>query len=280
MAQDSLNFNLRKIETSLLIGYAEDNLTWSIAGNLNGQNPNIYSELIWEGLKGPQTRLNIKYNFWKSFILISDFTHFSILTGSATDSDYEEDNRTSRIFFAELNSDKGRNYSFNPALGYRFNFFGRMHLLPSIGYGINSQKLYLLDAQVPELKSTYQTLWKGPFAGLETSLDVFNTIKCQIGLRYHQVSYKAQADWNLIEEFKHPVSFEHVAKGYGIDADLRIGFEITRSFTAHLSSNYYKWSTGTGFDELFLTDGRVVKTRLNGVIRRGFTAGLGITFFY
>jgi outer membrane protease len=273
-AQDS-QASVSNLEASLLFGYTADNLSWSIAGNLNGQNPNIYSELIWKNLRGPLTQFNFKYR-WKSFIIVSDLTYALILAGSATDSDYEEDNRTARIFFAELNSDKGKLYSINPAVGYRFDLGKKMYVIPVAGFGINGQKLYLMDDQ--DLNSSYKTTWQGPFAGLKSNVNISNKINIQIGLTYHQVNYKAQGDWNLVESFMHPVSFKHTAKGYGVETDLNIGYAITSSLKIYISSEYHSWSTGAGIDELFFADGNKAKTRLNDVTRQGYSTGLGITY--
>src|SRR5688572_24056526 len=76
-AQDSLA-SVSNLEASLLFGYTEDNLTWSIAGNLDGQNPNVYSELIWRNLRGSLVQFNVKYT-WQSFVIFSDFTYALIL---------------------------------------------------------------------------------------------------------------------------------------------------------------------------------------------------------
>jgi hypothetical protein len=199
-----------------------------------------------------------------------------IQSGSATDSDYQEDDRTSRTFFAKLSSDRGKHYALNPAIGYRFELSRKLSLTPAAGFGVSSQTHYLMDDQ--NLNSTYKTFWRGPFAQLETKLNANDKLDTRIGLRYHQVNYKAQADWNLIDAFMHPVSFEHIAKGYGIEADLQINYMINRSFAAYVFIEYNHWSTGTGIDELFLANGNVVKTRLNDVTRKGYSAGLGITY--
>src|SRR5688500_9923420 len=90
-AQDSMAF-ISKAEASLSFGYVEDNLSWSIAGNLNGENPNIYSELIWSDVRAAQMRFHFQFDFLNFLIFSSDFTGATIRTGSATDSDYSENN--------------------------------------------------------------------------------------------------------------------------------------------------------------------------------------------
>jgi len=42
------------ISTALQLGYRADSLDWNIAGDTNGQNPNILSETQWTESKIPQ----------------------------------------------------------------------------------------------------------------------------------------------------------------------------------------------------------------------------------
>ena len=44
-------------EFTLSAGYRQDDLDWSIAGNDNGENPNILSELTWEDVESYQVKL-------------------------------------------------------------------------------------------------------------------------------------------------------------------------------------------------------------------------------
>ena len=41
---------LKTAQLSLLTGYRADNLDWNIAGNIDGENPNVFSELVWDDL--------------------------------------------------------------------------------------------------------------------------------------------------------------------------------------------------------------------------------------
>ena len=42
-------------------GYRSENVRWSVAGNPQGQDPNIYSELIWQGLSGPLFAADLRW---------------------------------------------------------------------------------------------------------------------------------------------------------------------------------------------------------------------------
>ena len=267
----------RILDISLSAGLMADNLKWSIAGNLNGTNPNIYSELIWKDMLASQVKLDIQYDFWKHFFFLADVSGGFILSGSATDSDYEQDNRTSRTFYAKLNSDRGMSYTIHPLIGYTIVASKNIQFSPAIGYGWNSQRLYLLDNA--GLNSTYQTFWNGLITRIGTQVK-FNRMVTAFGLDYHQVNYNAKADWNLVESFKHPVSFEHTAKGYGVEVEVRLGYAISESLLIQLQGGAWKWSTGLGIDQLYLNDGTVEKTRLNDVTRNGYVIRAGILYVF
>jgi hypothetical protein len=275
-AQDSTAI-VPKIEAILSFGYVEDNLKWSIAGNLDGQNPNIYSELIWKNTRGPLGELKLKF-FRKNLVLNANISFSAIDGGSVTDSDYSQENRTGRTFFAKARSNQGKRNGLKLSVGNVIYLSRRITITPSFGYGKSSQELFLLNDQ--RLSSRYRTYWKGPFAFLEAELPINTRVNTQIGITYHQNRYDAEADWNLISAFKHPLSFSHHAKGYGVESNFSFTYLMTRFLFSHISAQHFRWSTGRGADELYYNDGRITKTRLNGVIRSGFAVMTGIKVQY
>ena len=40
-----------------ITGYRADDLDWNIAGDINGNNPNVLSELTWDDVKSYQVKL-------------------------------------------------------------------------------------------------------------------------------------------------------------------------------------------------------------------------------
>ena len=73
-------------------GYRMDNLDWNIAGDQNGQNPNIISELEFDDIEIDQRGLEA--NLLVNQVYSRGSIHFgNIKDGECTDSDYDEDNR-------------------------------------------------------------------------------------------------------------------------------------------------------------------------------------------
>jgi hypothetical protein len=273
-AQDSEN----KIQLSAGAGYQRENFHWSIAGNANGQNPNVYSELKWKAIEGNDYDFALQWNPWHRFLLLADYNRSLTTAGTSNDTDYQGDNRTNPIYNQSFNSNKGGTSAWAGGIGYLLFKNKVWRISPYLGYGINYQSYYLLgnDGDFGQLNSSYKTQWRGPFIKVISVLNITNRFKLAADLTYSQVTYSAAADWNLIETFQHPVSFRHSADGYGIDAGAKLVFKINHFLSANIGAAYFNWETGNGTDQLYLTTGETDKTQLNGVVRNGFKVSLGV----
>ncbi|MGY0408457.1 MAG: hypothetical protein ACWIPJ_08905 [Polaribacter sp.] len=93
------------------------NLKWSIAGNLDGQSPNILSELkfnkimslgyYFKGNYAPVTYLNLSVFYQQN----------KVISGNGYDTDYKGDNRTNPTFEKAFISNKGDFISFKGGIG-------------------------------------------------------------------------------------------------------------------------------------------------------------------
>ena len=262
----------KPIAISLSAIQQHDDFKWSIAGDLNGENPNILSELSWKDLRSRGFKLETEIPLKKQFFFKGAFSQLYILNGTATDIDYADDGRQTPVFRADLNSNDGyfRNYQLQIGTYLRYK---KIEISPYLGYVQQKQFLILSDDQL--LKSSYKSFWKGIAAGIDlsTQLRKFNI---KASTQYHQLCYNAYADWNLIDEFAHPLSFKHVAKGFMVSQDLGLSYKMSKHIRPFLNVAYGYWSTGAGIDELFYADGRTAKTRLNDVSRNSYHIGIGL----
>ncbi|MDF2431745.1 MAG: hypothetical protein JWP44_1376 [Mucilaginibacter sp.] len=261
----------KKLQLSLSTGSQKEDFHWSIAGNSNGQNPNVFSELKWKNISGQNYNAAVQWNAWRRFSLFAGYNRLSVTSGSVNDMDYQGDNRTSPTYTGNFSDNKGNTSSWSAGAGYVIFNNKLFSLVPYAGYGGNVQNLYLVDltGQFPGLNSSYFAHWNGPFIKVTSSLKIWRGLKLMGDVTYNQDNYTAQGNWNLINEFQHPVSYKHVAKGYGINANARLAFSITRNIALNIGYNYYNWQTGNGTDQLYLASGQVDNTRLNGVYRNG-----------
>ena len=270
----------RKLYVTGSINYTEEDFRWSIAGNLEGQNPDILSEIIWKDLRGPAMQIGVSWNAWNRLFVQARFSSAFIVSGTAADTDYQDDNRANPSFSADLKSNRGNTNENSAGLGYKIVSGGRYQLNAVVGYGLNRQSLLLSDTYDDieadqRLQSTYRTRWEGPFINIASGFYI-TKIRISHRLSYHQVNYTSSADWNLVEQFQHPVSFRHTARGYGLNTKLELQYKVTSVFSAYLSGDYNYWATGSGIDRLYLVNGDTPVTRFNGAIRRGIGYGVGV----
>jgi opacity protein-like surface antigen len=267
-----------KLQLSLSTGYQREDFKWSIAGNLDGQNPNIYSELQWKKLGGQSIAASLQWNFWGRLLLNGGYERTAIKSGTVRDNDYNGDNRSNPAYDQLFDADKGFTRDIYAGIGYKLINTETFSLTPYAGYYAGKQSLHLYDrsGQYPDLNSIYDTDWKGPFVKALAQLQLAKKLSATATVSYTQADYNAKADWNLISSFQHPVSYRHTANGYGLDAGAGMQYAITQNIGVNIGARYFTWQTGEGVDELYLTSGESEKTQLNGVDRKGYKINLGI----
>ena len=272
----------KKLQVSFLTGHQQENFHWDIAGNLNGQSPNVLSELKWNKVSGQNYSAALQWNFWRRFSLLGEYSRVNIRSGNVSDTDYAGDNRTQPTYQQSFSDNKGSTDAWNTGLGYVVFNSDRINLTPYVGYGISRQSLYIVDltGQFPNLNSNYNTHWKGPFIKVTSSFKIWKALKLAADITYNQVTYSAQGNWNLINEFQHPVSYSHAAKGYGINAGARLVYNINPNIGLSIGYGYYNWQTGNGTDQLYLSSGQVDKTQLNGAARSGYILNGGVALAF
>jgi hypothetical protein len=268
MAQDHPG----KWQLSVAAGYRQEDLRWSIAGNANGQHPNILSELRWKSVGGPVTTANIRYGFFNHWQLEGEYERTFFSLGKVYDTDYGGNDRTNVVYAAQFSARKGGADYGRAGLGNRIPVTNELSITPSVGYGLFHQSFYISGNTItsPDLNSTYKTTWAGPYAQVLCSIGVTKKLVINTSLRYSQVRYKASANWNLIHTFSHPESFRHTANGYGLNTHASVLYMASRIHSIGIEGIYSRWQTGRGIDELYLATGGSEQTQLNEVRSAGW----------
>ena len=268
-------------------GYRTDDLNWNIAGTSQGTDPNILSELTWKDLTIHQLSLGIRTLRNRSIYLKGAFDYGWIVDGENQDSDYNEDDRQGEFSRSNNQSDEGNTLDFSIGMGYPISFGSDfLSLAPVIGYSYHRQELHMMDGYqtimkeyqtipplgpFPGLDSTYDATWKGPWIGLDLNMGLkkinryFRFVELCIGYEHHWATYDATADWNLRTDFMHPKSFEHEADGQGDKISLGLKNRLGKVTTLGIFYEQQQWTTQSGIDRVFKTNGQVIETRLNEV---------------
>ncbi len=271
MAQDPV------VSVGVSAGCERQDFRWSIAGNSAGQDPNVYSELKWHGVGGVSGQVDLRWKVRGRWLVFANGSRVSDKSGTLSDTDYGLDNRHDILYHEQFTVKGG--YSEAGAVGAGFCLFDGpgFRLVPFAGFRISKQFFPIVETVGPfaGLNSYYSAKWLGPLVKVDIGWQPAKRWRVGADVVYDQVVYRGVADWNLIADFSHPVSFRHRADGYGVEGELRVGYMLGRHLELLLAGDYFDWETGTGIDMLYLNTGAIQQTRLNGVVRNGVGVRLG-----
>lgn len=270
------------LEAAVSGGFQSLDLHWSIAGNSAGKAPNVYSELKWRRVAGVSAGVALRYRLRRRWVFFGVGSRVFTSMGRVSDKDYSGDNRTGVRYDQNFSGSDGYSYAVAAGAGYRLWAGKRLELVPAIGYGVSGQHLTITDpgGLYPFLNSYYQSSWFGPLVRVFLLWRGSERWELSGMVTYHQVSYRAKADWNLIADFSHPVSFRHRANGFGAEGELAVSYRVYRKVAVFCAGNGFCWETGKGVDELYRSSGASQQTQLNEVVMNGFglRAGLRMGF--
>ncbi|ATL47772.1 hypothetical protein COR50_11685 [Chitinophaga caeni] len=257
--------------------YSIKQMHWSVAGNTSGMNPNILSELKWKSVQSIGGGIEIKKRIYNNLWGQVAFYKAGTVAGNATDADYRSDYRQDRTYFDRFDASRGFEWLFTPGVAYllKINRYNSLNIYA--GYYLNKEKYYLLPQggnTRSDLKTTYQPTWKAWSVGFTYQLNINPNWNISPSFTYRQLDYDAAANWNLIEDFQHPVSFEHYAKGFEIQPQLDLSYFIKNGTALTFRVQYAHAATGHGSEALYLVNGETRATRLNGVTRDRFGLSL------
>ncbi len=285
-----ISFSISSIDADITFnhGYRIDRLNWNIAGN----GVNILSELKWNNLQIYETELKTSLLIDNGIYLRLAIGFGWILAGENQDSDYDGSNRSAEYSRSNNQADKGYVFDVSIGGGYQFELIiKKLYLTPLFGFAYYSQYLRMTDGsqtiassgRTPDLgtfdglNSSYNAHWFSLWLGFDSvyKAGVFTFL---LGFEAHAVYYYAEANWNLRDDLKHPLSYIHYAPGIGIDSFLRISISIAENCFLNLDYHFRYYHTFAGSDKTFMADGGIYTTRLNEVNWWSNKIMLGISY--
>ncbi|MDR1661940.1 MAG: hypothetical protein LBR95_05890 [Azoarcus sp.] len=272
------------------LGIRRETLDWNIAP-LNGV-PNVLSELEWE-TNMVELRIDGEWIAANGFTLTGEMTYASGFSGEARDSDYLRNDRQGEFSRAYAKPRSSTASRLALGLGWRIAPHSRVGLTPLLGYAYQEQDLRMrhgrqaVSVSHPELgiyppplgpfhglDASYQPRWHGPWLGfrLEARGDIFDL---RLGAKRQWFDYRANADWNLRDDFAHPRSYTQHGYSRGWQWELggrwKLSPQSAITFTLEQQQQHLK----NGTDRVFFSSGHSSTTRLNRVNWESWSAALG-----
>jgi hypothetical protein len=288
--EDSFGYS-KNIRLDTRSGYRKGNLNWSIAAP--DYSPNILSELQYDNLTIYEAGFDAKAVVNKLYSKAS-ISFGKIAEGKGTDSDYQENDRNSVYSQSESSlSDEIQDMSIG--LGYQLDFFkNRFLIAPHFGLSYHTQKIRQTNGVqtisssgdlispsregISGLNSTYEANWRTLFVGFDLDFEIIYQIHMISSIEYHTASFEAYADWNLRDDFSHPVSFMHEAEGQGRIINVGINRMFAERWLIGLMYGWQEWKTDPGTDTLFWSGGGATRSTLNEVNWESRSVNLSIGY--
>lgn len=241
-----------------------NDFNWSIAGNSLGNTPNILSELTFNKITSVGYFLEGRFKAVKYLELSGYYQRNSVVNGEGTDTDYSGDNRSNPTFHQPFSSNGGHVKIFRA--GARYDFLHRVNF--SLGAGVSYrstlQDFVILSEQLTDLRSTYRAQWRGPAVSVAGKYQLTQRFSVDACLTYFFIRYNAEANWNLIDIFEHPLSFAQRSNGQGTDFSLKFSHRLNSCLSFSLDGLVGKAEALKGIDTSYLRNGTQVSTRFNG----------------
>ncbi|MBP2634063.1 MAG: hypothetical protein H6Q70_4691 [Firmicutes bacterium] len=273
-----INVAAAKTTYDLSAGDRKDKLNFNIAGDINGQNPNVFSELKWTNLKTYEIRLNGKSDINDRAFLEGSVGYGWIHSGHNQDSDYATDNRTGMFSRSENNAGNGHVVDGSIGYGYYIDKRTNSNTAFVAGYSVSKQALRITDGNqtysdfyyqtqpigpFSGLNSTFDTRWKGPYIGLSYEKQASKKLNFFTRFEYHFINYYAEGNWNLSSAYAHPKSIEQSASGYGTVFSVGTEYQMDKEWALKAKLNFSRFKSKDGVHKAFAADGNIYEMRLN-----------------
>lgn len=299
---------LDSLDLDLNLAYRVDQLDWNIAGNINGTNPSIISELTWEKLRIAEISGRVGFVLGNKHLpfgvgLRANANYGQIQDGENQDSDYQYDDRTFEWSRSNNGSDDGSVLDLTIGLGPVFKLRASKFIIsPLFGYSYHSQKLTIQDGfqtisrdnpfspyssanppavgPIAGLDSTYDAEWRSGWGGADLQYRPLPSLEVHAGVEFHSAEYKAQANWNLRTDLSHPKSFDqdtNDASGWVTTIGTKYGVGRMR---LNAEVRYQRWQAEYGIDRTYFANGTSATTRLNEVNWESLSVAVGMAIVF
>lgn len=155
-----------------------------------------------------------------------------------------------------------------------FNIGNSLSLSMGSGYLINNQLYYIKRNDIPNLNTTYDAIFKGLYINGGIVSTVSEKINYEANLTY--IVSKYHANWNMISQFMHPLSFEQHSNGNGVEAMCRFKYQINQLLGTYISNNIGIYNAFGGIDKAYMKNNSIITTKFNGATNKFYDFQLGL----
>jgi hypothetical protein len=244
-----------------------------------GENPNVFSELIFNNIISFGQTISFESNLGSKLGVAITFKKQQTFSGKGADTDYASDNRTDMFSDLKFISKNGRGQTINLQVYYYLLTDGKIAIDLGLSYLLQRQIFYLNSEEVNNLNSKYKIYPEKYGIFIKIGTRIFENADSFVALKINNLSYYAEANWNLIEGLHRPISFTHKSNGYNLGIILKNKIDISRRFSLVFEYEKSIDKYQEGIDVLYLRPRTEKYTRFNGGKLNSDSLGLGFIFF-
>lgn len=242
----------------------KDDLEWSIAGNVEGENPNVFSELIFNNIISFGHSISFGYNLVPNVRVAMTYKKQYAFSGKGIDTDYASDNRTDVFSELKFISKKGEGKVMDFQVYYTLISEKKFVIDLGLGYLLQQQVFYLNSDEFRDLNSKYKINPQKYGVFIEIGASFLERTESFVNLKINKIDYYAEADWNLIQGLHHPISFTHKSNGLNFGLALKSKINVNQRFAFILGYEKSVDKYKKGIDILYLRPKSEKYTRFNG----------------
>jgi hypothetical protein len=235
------------------MGYRTDEVDWTIST----PSINPLSELEWSSLDIIFAKSTVRMSY-KKFYARSTVDYGRIFGGDNRDSDWALSGRQAEFSRSNNNGDTGSVFDASIGVGYEIPL-GKFTLIPLVGYSWHTQHLEMTNGvqtiatpgltlplgPFDGLHSTYNTLWHGPWVGVDLHIQPSDTLRFFTTFEYHHGDYEGEGYWNL-RNAGEGMGFKHLADAKGIVIAGGFAHAIKDTTDIGLRLEYTDWESEEG----------------------------------
>lgn len=254
------------------------NFKWSIAGDINGRNPTVLSDLTYTKIQRIGFFIAANYEIKDLFEINATIDKSYTTKGKGTDIDYQGNYKTQPTYRLDFDSKTGN------ALNGRLSFvvkardygFAKIHV--GIQTEIFNQTLAIESPEIVALASKYTTKTYGIGPTINMQINLTKRVQIEVSETFTSSIYRAKANWNLNPNLQSPLSFRQKANGFKINTGTAIFYTLSDKMKVHYTFNYLFEKINKGKDIAYLNTGLLSETMFNGAHQKMLKQTIGLQY--
>jgi opacity protein-like surface antigen len=279
------------VGVSVSLGMRSDTLNYT---NIISGYPNDDVEKMKFDLDDmTELRLSGDWVVFSGLLLNAEFAHARADGGKGREYGYYASypppghNRTIETYSTSVKLKGSTATRYSVGGGWRFTLNPVFAVAPVAGYAWTEQNIRIKHGwddddglPVEGLNSRYKPRWHGPWLGAQVNVRGTDKLDFQVSAKHQWFKYRADANWNLRDDLRHPVSVRHSGDSRGWQLAAGVDWKFTPHHAVIAGMDWSRQRLSNGKDKTFHLDGTTETTKLSRLNADSWGAHIGYRFSF